>query len=345
MAFYLQELLHRMVTRETSLAAGLTSLGLLDLFADPSEVVRLLVRFSELLTTDAVNLGLIGPREIDRIVDRHILDSAALLQLAGRSGVLIDVGSGAGLPGLVLAVLRSSARRADGSGDAAGTEPGGASVAAPLGYEDAADSSRPGTESGRKERKRSARGKNAPHARGRDAESLSGRARTDLTPASVSAAHSAGPELAPGTTILIEPRAKAASFLRRAVRLLGVEGSVMAATAEAVARSSLRDSAESVIARAVAPPSVSLELTLPLTSVGGRALIPVGELDQLTLEAVALASEALGGGEPALVPLEVPGAEAGRWVMIIEKARSTPERYPRRLAVSRRRPLGGSGVT
>lgn len=53
--------------------------------------------------------GLIGPREVDRIWDRHILNSAAVVPFLPSSGLIADVGSGAGLPGIVVAAMRPDA--------------------------------------------------------------------------------------------------------------------------------------------------------------------------------------------------------------------------------------------
>lgn len=64
------------------------------------------VRYAQLLVTAGVERGLIGPREVDRIWDRHLLNCAALAPLLPASGIVLDLGSGAGLPGIVLALLR-----------------------------------------------------------------------------------------------------------------------------------------------------------------------------------------------------------------------------------------------
>ena len=64
-----------------------------------------LVQYAEILVQDAVRLGIIGPREVDRIWDRHILNCAALTELIPDGQSIIDIGSGAGLPGIVLAIL------------------------------------------------------------------------------------------------------------------------------------------------------------------------------------------------------------------------------------------------
>jgi 16S rRNA (guanine527-N7)-methyltransferase len=65
-------------------------------------------RYAELLATDGVTRGLIGPRETERLWDRHLLNCAAVAELLPERGVLVDIGSGAGLPGVVLAMLRPS---------------------------------------------------------------------------------------------------------------------------------------------------------------------------------------------------------------------------------------------
>lgn len=66
------------------------------------------VRYAELLATDGVTRGLIGPRETDRLWDRHLLNCAVVSELLPEHGRLVDIGSGAGLPGIVLAMLRPS---------------------------------------------------------------------------------------------------------------------------------------------------------------------------------------------------------------------------------------------
>ncbi|SCL15821.1 16S rRNA m(7)G-527 methyltransferase [Micromonospora inyonensis] len=62
--------------------------------------------YAELLATDGVVRGLIGPREAPRIWDRHLLNCAAVAERIPDGATVIDVGSGAGLPGLVLAIAR-----------------------------------------------------------------------------------------------------------------------------------------------------------------------------------------------------------------------------------------------
>lgn len=65
-------------------------------------------RYAELLATEGVARGLIGPRETGRLWDRHLLNCAVVAELLPERGVLVDIGSGAGLPGIVLAMVRPS---------------------------------------------------------------------------------------------------------------------------------------------------------------------------------------------------------------------------------------------
>jgi 16S rRNA (guanine527-N7)-methyltransferase len=67
-------------------------------------------RFVALLTEHGVARGLIGPREVDRLWDRHVLNSAAIAELMPESATVTDVGSGAGLPGVPLAIARPDLR-------------------------------------------------------------------------------------------------------------------------------------------------------------------------------------------------------------------------------------------
>ncbi|MGR6322849.1 16S rRNA (guanine(527)-N(7))-methyltransferase RsmG [Micromonospora soli] len=62
--------------------------------------------YAELLATDGVVRGLIGPRETPRLWERHLLNCAAMAERIPEGASVIDVGSGAGLPGLVLAIAR-----------------------------------------------------------------------------------------------------------------------------------------------------------------------------------------------------------------------------------------------
>jgi 16S rRNA (guanine527-N7)-methyltransferase len=73
--------------------------------------LALLSRFTAWLCTEAVDAGAIGPSEVPRIFDRHVADSLTYLAALGTEvGSIVDVGSGAGLPGIPLAIALPSCR-------------------------------------------------------------------------------------------------------------------------------------------------------------------------------------------------------------------------------------------
>ena len=64
------------------------------------------VTYAGLLAVRGMEQGLLGPREVPRLWDRHLLNCAVVAELIdSRQGTLLDLGSGAGLPGLVLAMV------------------------------------------------------------------------------------------------------------------------------------------------------------------------------------------------------------------------------------------------
>ena len=78
-----------------------------DIYGDRFDLLN---RYVDILRSTGVEWGLLGPRETDRIWHRHILNSAALTVLIAADSTVADVGSGAGLPGIPLALLRPDLR-------------------------------------------------------------------------------------------------------------------------------------------------------------------------------------------------------------------------------------------
>lgn len=70
------------------------------------EALGTIESYVSLLGTTGVEWGLIGPREVPRLWERHVLNSVAIAGLIASGATVADVGSGAGLPGIPLAVLR-----------------------------------------------------------------------------------------------------------------------------------------------------------------------------------------------------------------------------------------------
>lgn len=63
-------------------------------------------KYAALLASEGVTRGLIGPREVPRLWERHLLNSAAVAEAIPPGARVVDVGSGAGLPGIPLALAR-----------------------------------------------------------------------------------------------------------------------------------------------------------------------------------------------------------------------------------------------
>lgn len=78
-----------------------------EVFGDRFDTIS---RYVDILASRGLEWGLIGPRELDRLWERHILNSAALADLLPDGASVADVGSGAGLPGIPLTILRPDLR-------------------------------------------------------------------------------------------------------------------------------------------------------------------------------------------------------------------------------------------
>lgn len=74
-----------------------------DVFGDR---LGLATRYADLLATTGIAHGLVGPREAPRLWERHLVNCAVTESLVPEGSTVIDIGSGAGLPGLVLAIAR-----------------------------------------------------------------------------------------------------------------------------------------------------------------------------------------------------------------------------------------------
>lgn len=73
------------------------------IFGDQLDLAK---RYVEHLATSGIERGLIGPREVPRLWSRHVLNCAVVAELIDDGAKVADVGSGAGLPGLCLAIAR-----------------------------------------------------------------------------------------------------------------------------------------------------------------------------------------------------------------------------------------------
>jgi 16S rRNA (guanine527-N7)-methyltransferase len=108
---------------------------------------------------------------------------------------------------------------------------------------------------------------------------------------------------------------------------------VVCSRAEEWGRSEGRDAYGTAVARALAPQAVAAEWCLPLVRPGGRLVLYAGE----PAGDLATVAETLAAAAPRVVPVE--GTD-GRTLLVFEKVAPTPERFPRRPGIARKRPLG-----
>lgn len=78
-----------------------------ELFGDRIDLAE---RYVALLADTGIAHGLLGPRETARLWDRHVLNCAVIHPVFDRGATVVDIGSGAGLPGIVLAICRPDLR-------------------------------------------------------------------------------------------------------------------------------------------------------------------------------------------------------------------------------------------
>ena len=134
-------------------------------------------------------------------------------------------------------------------------------------------------------------------------------------------------------TLLEADQAKAAFIVQAAARL-GLHVDVVARRAEDAGHDPrYRETFDLAVARALAPMPVLVELCLPFVRVGGRLLAQKTES-----EVAGHAIEVLGGRLESVV--SAPSAARARGVVVVvAKAAPTPDAYPRRAGVPRRKPL------
>ena len=90
-----------------SLDARSSSSAVTDPFGERLPLAR---RYAEHLATTGVEWGLVGPREASRVWERHVLNCAVVADLVPPAARVLDIGSGAGLPGIPLALARPDLR-------------------------------------------------------------------------------------------------------------------------------------------------------------------------------------------------------------------------------------------
>lgn len=138
---------------------------------------------------------------------------------------------------------------------------------------------------------------------------------------------------------LLDSLDKRVGFLRDTCALLGFDDvECVHARAEEAARER-RESYDFAVARAVARLELLCELCLPFVKVGGSFIAMKGPDCGSEVDEAARAVSMLGGQLCPIVSYTVPGTDAVHSLVIIEKRRPTPEKYPRRWAQIKKSPL------
>lgn len=149
--------------------------------------------------------------------------------------------------------------------------------------------------------------------------------------------------LTESTIYLLDSRRKRVEFLKEAVRELNIENCrPLRARAEKLGQEEdWREKFDFVLARAVASLDILLEYSLPLLKIKGRALLFKGSGYQEELEAGESAATVLKGFREETYKFEVPGLEGKRFLLCYQKEDSSPDKFPRRVGIPKKRPLGG----
>jgi 16S rRNA (guanine527-N7)-methyltransferase len=141
---------------------------------------------------------------------------------------------------------------------------------------------------------------------------------------------------------LLEATGKKVTFLEHLVGVLGLKDiEVIHGRAEELGHDPAhREQYDWAVARAVAEMPALAEFLLPLVRVGGAMLAQKGEGAAAEVHGADAAIAALGGRVRRLVTVELRGLAETRHLVVVDKVAATPEKYPRRPGIPRKRPLG-----
>lgn len=140
----------------------------------------------------------------------------------------------------------------------------------------------------------------------------------------------------------LDSTAKRVEFVAESCAALGLPVAAECGRAEEyAAHPGVRESFDIATSRAVAPLAILAELCLPFVKVGGlfMPLKSAGETGDRELYDAAGAIEKLGAKLEAVIPYDIPGLDSRHQVLVIEKLRPTPEKYPRRYSRIKEKPL------
>jgi 16S rRNA (guanine527-N7)-methyltransferase len=140
---------------------------------------------------------------------------------------------------------------------------------------------------------------------------------------------------------LVESVTKKIRFLEAVTERLALDGvDIVDARAETLGQDdAFRESYDWAVARAVAPLNVLVEYLLPLCRIGGNVLAMKSARASEEIEQAQEAIHILGGGEPRLHTVQLPGRTEPSYLVVIPKITATPSKYPRRPGIPAKRPL------
>ncbi len=140
---------------------------------------------------------------------------------------------------------------------------------------------------------------------------------------------------------LLEATAKKVTYLQHMVDTLRLtEVEVIHGRAEEMGQQPAhREQYDWALARAVAEMPALVEYLLPLVRVGGKMLAQKGEGAAAEVHRADAAIATLGGQVRQLMPVELRGLAETRYLVVVDKVAATPEKYPRRPGVPKKRPL------
>ncbi len=138
----------------------------------------------------------------------------------------------------------------------------------------------------------------------------------------------------------LEPNKKKSGFLKRVMSKMNLPKTrVIEKRAEEYGREA-REVYDFVLARAVSPLNVLLEYSLPLLKMGGQLVAYKGKRASLEIQQSQVALKKLGGELVRVFHYQIPLAENKvRSLILVKKALRTPEEFPRRVGVPRKKPL------
>ena len=212
--------------------------------------INQLITYADLLVDWNTKINLTAICDEDGIAKKHFLDSATALLTGKITGKVIDVGTGAGFPGLVLKILKPE---------------------------------------------------------------------IELT--------------------LLDSLNKRINFLKDVAEKIDVSAEFVHARAEDGGRM-LREQFDTVVSRAVANMTSLSELCLPFLKVGGYFLALKGPLADEELESAKKAIHILGGEVEDVFSAKIPDTDLNHKIIIVKKARHTPQQYPRKPGIATKNPIG-----